>query len=386
MSRLKLGLILGLPLLLASPAPAAPHRPGVTTHFSQGWPAPLIAKAADLGTGTIRDSLHWAAVETIPGSYNFTDKNSGHIARACAAGMTVLLGIDPRNRIYDSGYTAHSPAAVSAFASYIRVIAERYQGCVIAVEIGNEINGRNNVTGPAATNRVASHVALLKAVHGQVKPRHPELLLIGGSTHSIATGFQARLIAAGMLDFADGVAVHPYRNSPEGVDWELDRLKAAMQRAGQAKPIWVTEFSREFVNPADAAPFYLKMVSLMQAAGSERYFWYALIDQKCFPTMGLLTLTGEPKPASRAYRFAAAKLAPLGPAVRVNHGDPTLFHVRFGGGADVILEIQGNAVQRPASLARRAAAVGFPGFLQTTGIQFKVAAQGFIVVLDAAEE
>ena len=336
MSRLKSALIMGLPLLLASPAPAGPLRPGVTTHFSQGWPVRLVDKAADLGTGTVRDSLHWAEIEASPGVYNFTDKNSGHIERLCAAGMTVLLGIDPRNRIYDSGYTAYSPQAVAAFASYIRTIAERYQGCVIAIEIGNEINGRNNVTGPAATNRVASHVALLKAVHGQVKPSHPELKLIGGSTNSIATGFQARLMAAGMLDYVDGVAVHPYRNAPEGVEWELGRLKAAMHRMGKTKPIWVTEFSREFTKPADAAPFYLKMISLMQSAGSEQHFWYALIDQKWFPTMGLLTLAGEPKPASQAYSFAAAKLAPLGPAVRVDHGDPALFHFRFGSGADVI--------------------------------------------------
>ncbi len=336
MRRLKFGLMLALPLLVAAPAPAAQLRPGVTTHFSQGWPAPLMGKAAELGTGTIRDSLHWAAVETSPSSYSFTDKNSGHIARACAAGMNVLLGIDPRNRIYDGGFTAHSPEAQAAFANYILTIATRYQGCVIGIEIGNEINGRNNVTGPAATKRIASHVALLKAVHGRVKPSHPELKLIGGSTNSIATGFLTRLITAGMLDYVDGVAVHPYRNAPEVVDWELARLTAAMQRKGKVKPIWATEFSREFTNPADAAPFYLKMIALMETSGAEQHFWYALIDQTWFPTMGLLTLSGEPKPASRAYSFAAARLAPLGPAVRIDHGDPTLFHFRFGTGADVI--------------------------------------------------
>jgi len=336
MKRMALCMLMSFAVPGAAPAQSPGTPPGVTTHFSQGWPTRLMDNAATLGTGTIRDSLHWAAIETVPGQYSFTDRNSGHVARACAAGMTVLLGIDPRNKLYDNGKTAYSPQARAAFANYLLTIADRYPGCVIGIEVGNEINGRNNVTGLAATDRAASHTALLRAIHDRVKPAHPDLKIIGGSTNTIATGFLAKLFEAGALAYMDGVAVHPYRNDPEAVDWELGRLRAAMTRAGQVRPIWATEFSRDFAASADAAPFYLKMTSLMQGAGVTDHYWYALIDQKWFPTMGLLTLAGEQKPAARAYAFAAANLAPLGPAQRIDHGDPALFHFRYGADAHVI--------------------------------------------------
>jgi hypothetical protein len=309
---------------------------GVTTHFSQGWPISLMDRAENIGVKTIRDSLHWPMMEQSPGEYDFASPHSLHIKRACAAGMKVLLVLEPRNPLYDRKMTAHSPAAQIAFANYVRAIAARYSGCVIGVEIGNEINGLKGMTGAASLNRAASHSALLKAVYQRVKPAHPDFVILGGSTNVIATGFLENLFKAGALQYMDGVAVHPYRQNAEALDWELDRLNAAMNRAGNVKPIWVTEFSREFANPADAAPFYLKMLSLMQAAGVSHIYWYALVDQTWFPTMGLLTQRGEAKPASRAFAYAASQLVPLGQAQRVNHGDPTLFHFRYGPSTHVV--------------------------------------------------
>ena len=323
----------------ANPAREAPSpsvRTGVTTHFSQGWPDRLMADAARLGAVTIRDSVAWPRVEREPGRYEFTAANSGHIARACAAGMTVLLGLEPRNPLYDAGQTVWSPAGQSAFARYVRALADRWQGCVIAVEIGNEINGKGGMTGPATANRVAAHVALLKAVHSAVKPAHPEVSLLGGSVNTVATGFLSRLFAAGALDWVDGIAVHPYRSEPEGLDRELARVTAAMHRAGRLRPIWATEFSRAFPDPAAAPGWYLKAAALMESAGVSAHFWYALADQPAFPTMGLERLDSTAKPVARAFAFAARELAPLGPARRVDHGDPTLFHFRYGRDTQVI--------------------------------------------------
>lgn len=315
---------------------ARPVRTGVTTHFSQGWPPRLMATAAALGTATIRDSLHWTQIERQPGQYTFTEQNSGHVARACQAGMTVLLGIDPRNRIYDAGATAYSAPARAAFARYLLTIADRWPRCVVAFEIGNEINGQNGMTGPAAKDRIAAHVALLKAVRDTVKPGHPDLLLIGGSTNTIGTGFLTRLFRAGMLAQVDAVAVHPYRPDPEGVDWEIGRVQTAMAQAGAVKPIWATEFSREFPDPAAAPAFYLKMIALLESAGVSDHFWYALIDQSFYPTMGLFKLDGTRKPAAEAYAFAARTLASLGPARRIDEHDPALFHFRFGTDTHVV--------------------------------------------------
>ncbi len=320
----------------AAPAQARPVLAGVTTHFSQGWPPRLLPVARDLGAGVIRDSVHWPAVETVRGRHDFTPANSGHVDRACAGGTKVLLGLEPRNPLYDGRQTAFSAAGRAGFAAYVQAVAARWPGCVIAVEVGNEINGERGIIGPAAADRIAAHVALLRTVRGAVKPDHPGLALLGGSTNTIATGFLAQLFRAGMLDLVDGIAIHPYRDEPEGVEREIARLCAAMRAAGGEKPIWATEFSRDFARAEDAAPFYLKMRALMEGAGVQAHLWYALADQPHFPTMGLVRFDGSAKPAARAFAFAQNVLAPAGPAVRIDHGDPALYHFAFGPDVHVV--------------------------------------------------
>jgi hypothetical protein len=332
--------------------PSVPMQLGVTTHFSQGWPIALLNEAKALGVTSIRDSLHWAVIENAPGRYSFTDANTRHITRACDMGMKVMLGIDPRNRIYDKGATAHSSQARNAFAAYILAIADRFPTCVIAVEIGNEINGRNGMTGAATINRATSHKALLRAVYERVKPTHPDLKLLGGSTNVVGTGFLETLFGAGALAYMDGVVVHPYRNEPEAVEWELARLQAAMERTGNFRPIWANEFSRDFADPAEGPDFFLKMFALMGGAGISDAYWYALVDQKWYPTMGLLTQNAAHKPVASAFAYAARNLAPLGRPDRVDVGDPAVFHYRFGSNRQVIwgtrrkLNVSGIAVFR----------------------------------------
>ncbi len=340
-------------ILTTGTASAQALRLGTTTHFSQGWPIGLLANAKGIGVKSIRDSLHWPVIEKTRGQYDFSDPRTRHIRLACAAGMTVLLVLEPRNPLYDGGTTAFSAEGRAAFANYVLAIADRFKGCVTAIEIGNEINGRNGITGPAAIDRIASHLALLRSVYGRVKPLHPEVELLGGSTNVIGTGFLAKLFEAGALKAMDGVVVHPYRKTPEGVEWEISRLRSAMQRTGEVKPIWATEFSREFAQPTDAAPFYLKILCLMTAAGVDHTYWYALADEKWFPTMGLLTTSGGTKPASRAFEYAAVNLAPSGGATRIGT-DPTLYHFRFDRehsiiwGARRAMTVSGNAIFRRA--------------------------------------
>lgn len=312
----------------APPVAAQPVTSGVSTHFGQGWPPRLIGTARALGVTAIRDGVSWKAVEQAPGHLAFTPANSGHVDRACAAGLRVMLGLEPRNPLYDGGQTAFSPAARQAFARFVAALAGRWPQCLVAVEIGNEINGKNGMTGPAAASRAASHVALLREVNLAVKPQHPSLVLLGGSTNTIPVGFLAGLVRAGLLDWADGLAIHPYRPEPEGVEHEIARLRAVMGRAD--KEIWATEFSREFPRPQAAAAWYLKMAALLEGAGVHHHFWYALADQPGFPTMGLVRFDGSAKPAAQAFAFAARTLAPLGPAVRVDEGDPGLHHFRYG--------------------------------------------------------
>jgi hypothetical protein len=363
-----LALAMASGLLLPGHAPAqdVAVTSGVTTHFSQGWPPRLLPVAQQLGVQMIRDSVHWPLVEKTPGRYDFTPANSGHIDRACTAGIKVLLGEEPRNPNYDGGQTAYTPTAQAAYARFVKALADRWPHCVTAVEIGNEINGKPGMTGPAAQNRIAAHVALLRAVSQAVKPAHPDLALLGGSVNTVAGGFIRQLIGAGALQWVDGFALHPYRIDPEGVDQEITRLRGAMRAAGGEKPLWATEFSRVFTRPGEGAGHYLKMAALMEGAGVTHHLWYALADQPGFPTMGLVQFNGAVKPAGEAFRLAARELVPHGAARRVDEGDPTLFHFRYGADAHLIWGApRGFRAQGPA--VRILSATGAPVSAIETG-------------------
>ncbi|WAJ29169.1 glycosyl hydrolase [Antarcticirhabdus aurantiaca] len=340
---MRLGTPSGLGVLLAAVAFTAmggPLRPadamelGVQTHFSQGWPIEALDEAVALKAPALRDSLPWNQGEPSRGTYAIKERSS-HIRAICEAGLDVMLTLVPENRNYDNGETVHTDEGRRAFADYVRAVLDQGPDCIVAVEIGNEINGKGGIKGPAAQDVPHSYTALLKAVYDAVKPDHPDVAILGGSTNVIGTGFLEQLFEAGALEAMDAVVVHPYRSHPENVALELDRLKAAMARHGGEKPIWATEFSDNYATPELAASGLVKMTALMSAAGVERAYWYALRDQRWFRNMGLLRPNGATKPAARAFELAQALLRE-GPARSDDMGQSLIKRVVFGETAQVV--------------------------------------------------
>lgn len=326
----------GLPLA-AEPAgpPAGRFVLGVQTHFSQGWPPGLLGAARGVHAPALRDSLPWTDGERRAGAYDFAGARARPLADACAAQQTLLLTLVPRNPLYDGGALVASDAGRRAFAAYVNALADHFGRCLIAVEIGNEINTSSNFKFAPGVDPATAYVALLRTLREQVKPRHPALAILGGSTNVVGTGFLARLAAAGMLPTVDGIVIHPYRSHGENLDVELAHLRAVLRRFGPVPPIWATEYSNNFATPEQAAPLLVKATTLMAANGVARGYWYALVDERWFRNMGLLDAQGRTKPAAQAYRLMQDRLLPAGRPVRVGT-DPLAFLYRFGANRWVI--------------------------------------------------
>jgi hypothetical protein len=333
-------------LLLAAPAAFLPGATalaappaldlGVTTHFGQGWPAAAWSMLGSLPVVTVRDAVGWRQIETVRGRYDFTPKTIGHLERLCAGRHRVILGLLLANPLYDGGQTVHTPAGRAALARYVKAVLDRVPGCVAGIEIGNEINIRANFAGPAALDLPRNYVAIVAAIREAVKPAHPDVRLLAGSTNAVGTGFLERLFGAGLLEVADAVVVHPYRQDPVNLDWELERLQATMAAAGRVLPIVASEFGYATPDSAVAARFLLKMAVLMAASGVAEAQWYALMDQPGFPTMGLFTREGSRKPVGDAFVAIATEfLGPSQPA-RLNPDEPALFHYRLAPDRQVI--------------------------------------------------
>lgn len=308
---------------------------GVQTHLSQGWPLSWLDVGRKLGATNFRDGLPWSAIEKRAGVYDFDPRRVDYLEKARVKGLDVLLTVDPRNPLYDSGETAFSSSARDAYARYLVAVLDRYGDVISAIEVGNELNTAKAMTGAADEDRAAAHVALLGSVWRMVKARHPKTLILGGSVNVIATGFLEAIFKAGGLDVMDGVAVHPYRAHAEHVDRELKAVTEAMRRHGPVRPIHATEFSDQFATPEMAGPFMLKMLVLMGSVHVKRAYWYALADQKWFRNMGLFTAQGAIKPGGQAFSFLHRTL--------MGHGDPErlptdgrAFVYRYGSGMHVM--------------------------------------------------
>lgn len=304
---------------------------GVQTHFSQGWPQSTLALAQQSGAPMLRDSLPWAEAEKVRGAYNLGGPAAQALQAACAGGQRLLLTAVPVNLLYDGGQWVSSPAGNAAFAAYLGALSERFGTCLAAIEVGNEINGPGTLLYPAGVNRAAAYVATLKAVRTRIGGR---TAILGGSTNTIGTGFLKTLFAAGMLGEVDGITVHPYRSRAEGLDVELGALNAAMDTAGRRVPIWASEFSLDARDQPLAAGELVKQATMLSAAGAAQASWYALVDQRWYPAMGLYAGT-SPKAQAGAFRQMQRVLA-AGRPERLDLGDPLLFAYRIGRDTTVV--------------------------------------------------
>lgn len=321
---------------IATAADFGPFGLGAQTHFSQGWSTSVLSQAQQVKVGMLRDSVPWTAGEKTAGVYDFSGSGAVSIAKACASGFTVMLTIQPMNPLYDGGKVAYTPAGQAAYANYLKALMGKYGACIAGFEVGNEINGGSFTSNYAAgTNPVTVYLGLLTAAKTTVKAAFPDVKLLGGSTNMVATGFLGTLFAAGMLPLIDGVVVHPYRTQAQSIDLEIANLIAVMKQYGTPAPVWVTEWSHDVADQGLAAGELIKMVTLMSASGVRQASWYALIDQKFFPNMGLFTGTAI-KQQGLAYQFAQTSLIPQGRPTRVDFGDPLFFAYRFGTGRWVV--------------------------------------------------
>lgn len=288
------------------------------THFSQGWSTSLLRDIASMGTDQIRDAVPWNLVERKEGKYNFDHSSASWVKKALAAGMDVVLVFNPKNPLYDNGDTVLSAEGKAAFAAFVVKTLKEFPG-VTAIEIGNEFNGNDFVTGKVADagidKRDDYYKAIVEVVDLALKAAKIDVEVIGASTHSIPVDYFAALEKGGALDHVDAVSIHPYTTPPEQLAAQLEVLRDVI---GDDIAIHATEFGADFENLADAPAYLAKMVSVMAAAGVASANWYAFARQAHFENMELWDQRKDaPTPAGVTFELLEEMLA----------GEPTVSRV-----------------------------------------------------------
>jgi len=280
---------------------------GAATNFSQGWREVTYTAAAELGVTEFRDSIRWPDVERAPGEYRFDQRKTQYPARLAEAGGRLVLTVAGSNPLYDNGETPHTPEAVAAFANFVAAVVREYPA-ISAVEVGNEFNSGDFVTGPVRAGgigqRARYHVALLEAVAQAVRRVRPGLPILGGATHSLPSGYLWSVLEQAGPDAIDGLAVHPYTTDIDQLAVQTGVLRRHPRAL--AMPVQVTEFGTK--SEADAPDHMLRGYAAMASLGFAALHWYPL-NERGDGLVPLVRRDGSVTGAGEAFRFILAELA-----------------------------------------------------------------------------
>ena len=302
-------------LVLLAPAtgggPLSQSHFGVMTHFAQGWDTDIMPLVARLGIAHIRDEQYWGEIEKSRGIFVFPDRFTRYMAEAARLSIDPLLDLTFANKLYDGGMTPYSQQGIDAYARYAQNVLARYGRQVHAVEIWNEYNG-SFVKGPVEVDRPAAYVRMLREAYSAIKAVRPDVNVVGGAVVLIPLPYLEKVFAHGGLDYMDVLSIHPYREYPEGVEYDLADLKALMARFahGKSTRIWATEIGKQDNAPGGrkrVARYLVRLSTILLSEGVQRIYWYLLRDYNQFATMGLFRDANSsmgryaPAPAAAAY-------------------------------------------------------------------------------------
>jgi hypothetical protein len=214
------------------------------------------AAIADLGAKSVRITANWADAEPTKGQYNdwWLKEYDRSIAVARNAGAKVIL-MSYQSPSWASGSSNKEtpPKNPADYANYMHFLATRYAGKVDAYEVWNEENiDRFWSTGVNA----AQYVSLLKPAYSAIKSADPNAKVVFGGLSTNDYNYVESAYAAGAKGYFDVMSVHPYtcNTSPDVIKRDSSgrmtrdsylgyrEVRASMVAAGDAKPIWFTEF------------------------------------------------------------------------------------------------------------------------------------------------
>lgn len=316
-------------------------------------PDRLLDLVVEIGASVVRIDIYWDWLEwTDPGIErwdadqvqrldSFLDAADQRNLRVLAAVMDTPCWAsseptkvcDPSRMRYD---WRAAPANPRDFADFLMRLVSRYRGRIHYWEIWNEPNLPQFWTHPDPV----TYTRLLQAAYGAIKASDPMAVVLAGALAPIEPGapgietfsFVDAMYQAGARGYFDALSFHPYTNGqPPTADqqgWRahsfvdaISTLRAAMRRAGDSRPLWLTEsgwattppsapslLGPSFTSEADQATYLAEEIRLVRTLdGVAGLYWYELVDRGASPNniedhFGLFRHDLSAKPAAGVFR------------------------------------------------------------------------------------
>jgi polysaccharide biosynthesis protein PslG len=308
---------------------------GVNIHFTVGHERDLDLIAA-AGFKFIRMDFVWASIERQKGVYDWSayDELTANLEKR---GLRTVYILDYSNPLYEEQITSPNPIthqpyrnpaspqhpeSIAAFAHWAAAAARHFTGRRIIWEIWNEPNGHFWSPKPDAQQYSALALVTARAIREADKGA----TIVGPAAAGFPWAFLETVLKSGVLEYFDGVTVHPYRSyarGPETAAADYTRLREMIDRyAPAAKKGKIPVLSGEW-----GYATHLRGVSLeAQAAFAARQqlanllngvplsIWYDWKNDGPDPkeaehNFGVMTLDLKPKPAYLAIQTLTRELA-----------------------------------------------------------------------------
>lgn len=186
------------------------------------------------GVRWVRMDMSWASIEQTKGQYDFVayDNIFNGFAKYNLRPLVVLGSHGQTNYPNRSGqypYPPDTPEAQQAFANWVVAVIQRYRGRGILWEVYNEPN--NKYFWPPQPNaQDYSNLALM--VGKAIQPIATDEPFIGPAIVSTDLPFLEDVLKSGILEYWDGISVHPYRSrdTPETVSKDYLKFRQLIRK------------------------------------------------------------------------------------------------------------------------------------------------------------
>ncbi len=302
------------------PARTVPLQFGVNIHFVEPREKD-IQMIADAGFRFIRIDFTWSGVEREKGKYNFSgyDRLLSSLARRKIRPLFIL---DYGNRLYDEGSAPRTKEGRAAFCKFAAAAARHFAGKGVLWEIWNEPN-LDQFWKPTAN--VENYCALAVAVCKALREVDSKCTIVAPATSQIDIKFIEKVFQTGILQWLDGVTVHPYRmNEPESVTPEYQRLRKLIDKYAPPEKKGLPILSGEWgyslwhyggvpFSPEKQASYLARQFLVNLMCDVRLSIWYDWHDDGPDPkntehNFGIVTYAYEPK---RSYLTAKTLLHTL---------------------------------------------------------------------------
>lgn len=185
---------------------------GVHPDGFYGTPEEFISLMKKYDINSLRTDYKWDSVEKVKGQYSAPNSKTEKVLDiAYQNGINPIVLLDYGNELYGKGKPI-TDEQVSAFSNYAAWTVKHFKGKASVFEIWNEWSNRVE---PGANNdeSAKNYVKLVEVVSKVIKKENPQATVIAGSFNPmdyIDLRWGKEIVKLGILDYIDGLSVHPY--------------------------------------------------------------------------------------------------------------------------------------------------------------------------------